>query len=172
MRLASESVEEEETRFRGRGVPHSLRRRREIVAALKLSRAESVDQLDQRKRRLDSEGAEKSVKQMISLAIIHVSSCLHCRKISSYTFHIELGLHSMYMFRPDTQPSSRCLTGRPVDYRLIRCDMRAQSGSDSVDETFPADGKRTRSAVIRQALAQKIVDYLKGAAIETDKAFR
>ena len=34
---------------------------------------------------------------------------------------------------------------------------------DSVDETFPADGKRTRSAVIRQALAQKIVDYLKGA---------
>ena len=40
------------------------------------------------------------------------------------------------------------------------------------DETFPADGKRTRSAVFRQALAQKIVDYLKGAAIETDKAFR
>ena len=44
-----------------------------------------------------------------------------------------------------------------------------QRVKDSVDETFPADGKRTRSAMIRQALAQKIVDYLK---IETDKAFR
>ena len=41
-------------------MPHSLRRRREIV---KVPRPESVDQLetcrDQRKRRLDSEGAEK-----------------------------------------------------------------------------------------------------------------
>ena len=49
MRLASESVVEEETRLsrrRGRGVPHSLRRRREIVAALKLPRPESVDQLE------------------------------------------------------------------------------------------------------------------------------
>ena len=45
MRLASKSVEEEETRLsrrRGRGVPHS----REIVAALKVPRPESVDQLE------------------------------------------------------------------------------------------------------------------------------
>ena len=39
-------------------MPHSLRRRREIVAALKLPRPESVDQLETEKR-LHSEGAEK-----------------------------------------------------------------------------------------------------------------
>ena len=41
-----------------------------------------------------------------------------------------------------------------------------------VDNAFPLDGKRTRSGVIREPLAQKVVDYLKGAARETDKAFR
>ena len=52
MRLASESAEEEETRLSRRqvvterGVPHSLRRQRKIVAALKLPRPESVDQLE------------------------------------------------------------------------------------------------------------------------------
>ena len=49
---------EEETRLsrrRGRGVPHSLRRRREFVAALKLPRPRER----KRKRRLDAEGAEK-----------------------------------------------------------------------------------------------------------------
>ena len=50
MRLPSESAEEEETRLSRReveterGVPHSLRRRRQIVAALKLPRPESADQ--------------------------------------------------------------------------------------------------------------------------------
>ena len=45
MRLASESEEEEETDAEvetERGVPHSLRRRRNFVAALKLPRPESV----------------------------------------------------------------------------------------------------------------------------------
>ena len=50
MCLASESAEEEETPDAKveteRGVPYSLRRRRKIVAALKLPRPESVDQLE------------------------------------------------------------------------------------------------------------------------------
>ena len=70
---------------------------------------------------------------------------------------------------PDTKP--RRLTGRPVEYPVGRLiDARAECSvciyARVKDKTFPADGKRTRSAVIRQALAQKIVDYLKGAAIE------
>ena len=41
-----------------------------------------------------------------------------------------------------------------------------------LDNTFPIDGKRTRSAVIRQALAEKIARYLKGSTQSSDKIFR
>ena len=61
MSLASESAEEEDTRLSRReterGVPHSLRRRRKIVAALKLPRPESVETEIER---LDSESAEET----------------------------------------------------------------------------------------------------------------
>ena len=88
-------------------MPHSLRRRRKIVAALKLPRPESVETEIRRKRRLDSESAEeketiiqRDVKQMISLiqtridelAIIHVSSCndvLALQKMLA-TFHVHV----------------------------------------------------------------------------------
>ena len=108
MSLASESAEEEETRLSietERGVPHSLRRRRKIVAALKLPRPESVEtdieersvsiQKARRKRR-----HQRDVKQMISLiqTALNVSSyndVLALQKMYLATFHIELGLHSM-----------------------------------------------------------------------------
>ena len=41
-----------------------------------------------------------------------------------------------------------------------------------LENAFPIDGKRTRSAVIRQALAEKIASYLKGSAQNSDKIFR
>ena len=70
MSLASESAEEEETRLypdaeieTERGVPHSLRRRRKIVAALKLPRR--IDR-DRRKKRLDSESAEENETRLSS----------------------------------------------------------------------------------------------------------
>ena len=56
--------------------------------------------------------------------------------------------------------------------------MAAKSENDSESAfqaylmaTFPPDAKRTRSAVIRRSLAQKIVNYLKGTE-EYDKIFR
>ena len=56
--------------------------------------------------------------------------------------------------------------------------MAAKSENDSESAfqtylmaTFPPDAKRTRSAVIRSSLAQKIVNYLKGTE-EYDKIFR
>ena len=49
-----------------RGVPHSLRRRRNIVVALKLPRPESVDDRDRRKRRLDSESADEKETRLSS----------------------------------------------------------------------------------------------------------
>ena len=41
-----------------------------------------------------------------------------------------------------------------------------------LEESFPSGGKRTRSAIIRKSLAQKIVKYLKGEQYEADKGFR
>ena len=40
-----------------------------------------------------------------------------------------------------------------------------------IDSTFPADGKRNRSAVIRESFSQRIVAYLNGTP-DADKAFR
>ena len=40
-----------------------------------------------------------------------------------------------------------------------------------METTFPPDGKRTRSAIIRETLARRITDYLKGGK-QDDKAFR
>ena len=40
-----------------------------------------------------------------------------------------------------------------------------------IDEIFPVNVKRTRSAVIRRQFAKRIVDYLKGRQ-EDDKGFR
>ena len=76
------------SRRRGRGVPHSIRRWREIVAALKLPRPESVDQ---RKRRLDSKGAEKKdtrlsnetlSKQRIDNSFMYHPACIAASYIS------------------------------------------------------------------------------------------
>jgi len=38
-----------------------------------------------------------------------------------------------------------------------------------LENSFPIDGKRTRSAVIRQALAENIARYLKGSTQNSDK---
>ncbi len=51
------------------------------------------------------------------------------------------------------------------------------NGSETVfqtylDETFPSDGKRTRSAIVRESFARKIVNYLKGEQQDADKGFR
>ena len=40
-----------------------------------------------------------------------------------------------------------------------------------LDTTFPPDGKRTRSAIVRRSFAQQIVSHLKGQE-NPDKAFR
>ena len=84
-----------------RGVPHSLRRRREFVASLKLS-AEARERRD-RKRRLDSESAEEKDTRLsceTQTAYSHHSCIvLTLHKMSLATFHIELGLHSICMFR-------------------------------------------------------------------------
>ena len=108
MRLASESAEEEETRLSSvkveteRSVPFSLRRRRKIVAALKLPRPESV-QTDIEERGVSIQKARrKRTHDIDNLAIIHVSSCndvLALQEMSLATFHIELGLHSMCISR-------------------------------------------------------------------------
>ena len=39
-----------------------------------------------------------------------------------------------------------------------------------LDTTFPPDGKRTRSAIVRRSFAQQIVSHLKGQE-NPDKAF-
>ena len=81
MCLASESAEEEETRYPDakveteRGVPHSLRRRRKIFAALKLS-VERTDR-DRRKRRLDSESAEDTLIQRDIISLIQIAYSHH-----------------------------------------------------------------------------------------------
>ena len=93
----------------------------------------------------------------------------------------------VYMFRTVTQPLSRCATGYPViqpDIQLRnrvhhRCVTRigvismagcgaaamAENAKESFEEyinsAFPIDGKRTRNAVIRRSLAQRITAYLK-----------
>ena len=83
MRLASESVEVETER----GVPHSLRRRRKIVVALKLPRPESVDQLE---TEIEERGVSIQKARHTMLAL---------QKMSLATFHIELGLQFMCMSR-------------------------------------------------------------------------
>ena len=54
---------------------------------------------------------------------------------------------------------------------------KSEKDSDTVflsylESTFPPDAKKTRSAVIRKALAKRIVDHLKGLTEHDDKAFR
>ena len=80
-----------------RSVPYSLRKRRKIVAALKLPRPETEERgvSIQKARR-------KRTHDIDNLAIIHVSSCndvLALQEMSLATFRIELGLHSMCMSR-------------------------------------------------------------------------
>ena len=48
----------------------------------------------------------------------------------------------------------------------------AAAFKDYVDESFPVGGKRTRSAVIRQSYADRIVSFLKNGTNEADKNFR
>ena len=73
-----------------RGVPHSLRRRQKIVAALKLPGPESVDQLE---TEIEERGVSIQKARHTMLAL---------QKMSLATFHnynIELGLHLMCMSR-------------------------------------------------------------------------
>lgn len=48
----------------------------------------------------------------------------------------------------------------------------AAAFKDYVDESFPVETKRTRSAIIRQTYAERIVSFLKDGSNETDKNFR
>ena len=134
MRLASESAEEEETSDAKveaeRGVPHSLRRRRKFVAALKLS-AEARERTEieergfsiqkARRKRTHDYPARRCRLYKESIAIVHVSSCndvLALHKMSIATFHIELGLHSMCMSRLYTLYTSCCVLHPPCACRV------------------------------------------------------
>ena len=85
-----------------RSVPYSLRRRRKIVAALKLPRPESVQTEIEERGVSIQKARRKRTHDIDNLAIIHVSSCndvLALQEMSLATFRIELGLHSMCMSR-------------------------------------------------------------------------
>ena len=85
-----------------RSVPYSLRRRRKIVAALKLPRPESVQTEIEERGVSIQKARRKRTHDIDNLAIIHVSSCndvLALQEMSLATFGIELGLHSMCMSR-------------------------------------------------------------------------
>ena len=83
-------------------MPYSLRRRRKIVAALKLPRPESVQTEIEERGVSIQKARRKRTHDIDNLAIIHVSSCndvLALQEMSLATFRIELGLHSMCMSR-------------------------------------------------------------------------
>ena len=44
--------------------------------------------------------------------------------------------------------------------------------SEYIDESFPIGAKRTRSALVRQSYADRIVRFLKDGSNEYDKNFR
>ena len=48
----------------------------------------------------------------------------------------------------------------------------ATAFKDYVDESFPVEAKRTRSAIIRRSYADRIVSFLKDGTNESDKNFR
>ena len=48
----------------------------------------------------------------------------------------------------------------------------ATAFKDYVDESFPVEAKRTRSAIIRRSYADRIVSFLKDETNESDKNFR
>ena len=81
-------------------MPYSLRRRRKIVAALKLPRPESVQTEIEERGVSIQKARRKRTHDIDNLAIIHVSSCidvLALQEMSLATFRIELGLHSMHV---------------------------------------------------------------------------
>ena len=83
-------------------MPYSLRRRRKIVAALKLPRPESVQTEIEERGVSIQKARRKRTHDIDNLAIIHVSSCidvLALQEMSLATFRLELGLHSMCMSR-------------------------------------------------------------------------
>ena len=80
-------------------MPYSLRRRRKIVAALKLPRPESVQTEIEERGVSIQKARRKRTHDIDNLAIIHVSSCNDVQEMSLATFRIELGLHSMCMSR-------------------------------------------------------------------------
>ena len=80
-------------------MPYSLRRRRKIVAALKLLRPESVQTEIEERGVSIQKARRKRTHNIDNLAIIHVLSCNDVQEMSLATFRIELGLHSMCMSR-------------------------------------------------------------------------
>ena len=70
------------------------------------------------------------------------------------------------MFCPDAIQLSGSTTGLIV-LRMLNTPIMDKSASckifeEYVDSLFPIGGKRSRSAVIRQDFAKRIVDHLKG----------
>lgn len=57
------------------------------------------------------------------------------------------------------------------DVRSVMAETAKEAFEKYISSTFPVDGKRTRSAVIRESLSQRIIAYLKGTP-DGDKGFR
>ena len=114
-------------------MPHSLRRQRKIVAALKLPRPESVQpEIEERGGSIQKARRTRLSSATLSKIQTAVMTCLHCR-VSSYisyrvgaSLHVHVSttcfiLHAAYFILHVHVPKITCLLLRTCLYLYISC---------------------------------------------------